>query len=131
MRPKLHWPWSTRAFFDLRAPRVISTVDVNNAGSSACWEDGMRWEAAIARSPREESLCWTAPVHPARESGKPRRLLAVRAAPAPSARLVPGLLLTRAIPPPLALPYPAIPVCRLLRPGPPKPTPDHTATTQR
>ncbi len=46
------------AFFDLRADRVISTVDVNNGASIRVLEKiGMRWEA-VFRKHRRAKNCW-------------------------------------------------------------------------
>lgn len=47
------------AFFDLRAQRVISTVDVNNAASIRVLEKiGMRWEAVYRRHRRAKNRWW-------------------------------------------------------------------------
>jgi RimJ/RimL family protein N-acetyltransferase len=47
------------AFYDLRAERVISTVDVNNSASIRVLEKiGMRWEAVYRRHRRAKSRWW-------------------------------------------------------------------------
>jgi ribosomal-protein-alanine N-acetyltransferase len=47
------------AFFDLRAMRVISTVDVNNSASIRVLEKiGMRWEAVYRRHRRAKNRWW-------------------------------------------------------------------------
>jgi ribosomal-protein-alanine N-acetyltransferase len=47
------------AFFDLRADRVISTVDVNNGASIRVLEKiGMRWEAVFRRHRRAKNRWW-------------------------------------------------------------------------
>jgi RimJ/RimL family protein N-acetyltransferase len=47
------------AFFDLRAQRVISTVDVNNAASIHVLEKiGMRWEAVYRKHRRAKNRWW-------------------------------------------------------------------------
>ena len=47
------------AFFDLRADRVISTVDVNNAASIRVLEKiGMRWEAVYRKHRRAKNRWW-------------------------------------------------------------------------
>jgi RimJ/RimL family protein N-acetyltransferase len=47
------------AFLDLRADRVISTVDVNNSASIRVLEKiGMRWEAVYRRHRRAKSRWW-------------------------------------------------------------------------
>jgi RimJ/RimL family protein N-acetyltransferase len=47
------------AFFDLRADRVISTVDVNNGASIRVLEKvGMRWEAVYRRHRRAKNRWW-------------------------------------------------------------------------
>jgi ribosomal-protein-alanine N-acetyltransferase len=47
------------AFFDLRAHRVISTVDVNNAASIRVLEKiGMRWEAVYRKHRRAKNRWW-------------------------------------------------------------------------
>jgi ribosomal-protein-alanine N-acetyltransferase len=47
------------AFFDLRAERVISTVDVNNKASIHVLEKvGMRWEAVYRRHRRAKNRWW-------------------------------------------------------------------------
>jgi [ribosomal protein S5]-alanine N-acetyltransferase len=47
------------AFFDLRAERVISTVDVNNGASIRVLEKiGMRWEAVFRKHRRAKSRWW-------------------------------------------------------------------------
>jgi ribosomal-protein-alanine N-acetyltransferase len=47
------------AFFDLRALRVISTVDVNNAASIRVLEKiGMRWEAVYRKHRRAKNRWW-------------------------------------------------------------------------
>ena len=47
------------AFFDLRAERVISTVDVNNRASIRVMEKiGMRWEAVFRKHRRAKSRWW-------------------------------------------------------------------------
>ena len=47
------------AFFDLRAQRVISTVDVNNAASIRVLEKiGMRWEAVYRKHRRAKNRWW-------------------------------------------------------------------------
>jgi ribosomal-protein-alanine N-acetyltransferase len=47
------------AFFDLRADRVISTVDVNNSASIRVLEKiGMRWEAVYRRHRRAKNRWW-------------------------------------------------------------------------
>jgi [ribosomal protein S5]-alanine N-acetyltransferase len=47
------------AFFDLRAERVISTVDVNNAASIRVLEKiGMRWEAVYRKHRRAKNRWW-------------------------------------------------------------------------
>jgi [ribosomal protein S5]-alanine N-acetyltransferase len=47
------------AFFDLRAERVVSTVDVNNGASIRVLEKiGMRWEAVYRRHRRAKNRWW-------------------------------------------------------------------------
>ena len=47
------------AFFDLRADRVISTVDVNNGASIRVLEKiGMRWEAVFLKHRRAKNRWW-------------------------------------------------------------------------
>lgn len=47
------------AFFDLRADRVISTVDVNNEASMRVLEKiGMRWEAVYRKHRRAKNRWW-------------------------------------------------------------------------
>jgi RimJ/RimL family protein N-acetyltransferase len=47
------------AFFDLRAQRVMSTVDVNNAASIRVLEKiGMRWEAVYRKHRRAKNRWW-------------------------------------------------------------------------
>ena len=47
------------AFFDLRAERVISTVDVNNSASIRVLEKvGMRWEAVYRKHRRAKNRWW-------------------------------------------------------------------------
>ena len=47
------------AFFDLRADRVISTVDVNNKASIHVLEKiGMRWEAVFRKHRRAKNRWW-------------------------------------------------------------------------
>ncbi len=47
------------AFFDLRADRVISTVDVNNGASIRVLEKiGMRWEAVFRKHRRAKNRWW-------------------------------------------------------------------------
>jgi [ribosomal protein S5]-alanine N-acetyltransferase len=47
------------AFFDLRAARVISTVDVNNGASIRVLEKiGMRWEAVFRKHRRAKNRWW-------------------------------------------------------------------------
>jgi RimJ/RimL family protein N-acetyltransferase len=47
------------AFFDLRADRVISTVDVNNQASMRVLEKvGMRWEAVYRKHRRAKNRWW-------------------------------------------------------------------------
>jgi ribosomal-protein-alanine N-acetyltransferase len=47
------------AFFDLRADRVISTVDVNNRASIRVLEKiGMRWEAVFRKHRRAKNRWW-------------------------------------------------------------------------
>jgi ribosomal-protein-alanine N-acetyltransferase len=47
------------AFFDLRAERVISTVDVNNKASMRVLEKvGMRWEAVFRKHRRAKNRWW-------------------------------------------------------------------------
>jgi RimJ/RimL family protein N-acetyltransferase len=47
------------AFFELRAERVISTVDVNNAASIRVLEKiGMRWEAVYRKHRRAKNRWW-------------------------------------------------------------------------
>jgi ribosomal-protein-alanine N-acetyltransferase len=47
------------AFFELRAERVISTVDVNNGASIRVLEKvGMRWEAVYRRHRRAKNRWW-------------------------------------------------------------------------
>jgi RimJ/RimL family protein N-acetyltransferase len=47
------------AFFDLRAERVISTVDVNNRASIRVLEKiGMRWEAVFRKHRRAKNRWW-------------------------------------------------------------------------
>ncbi|MDP9082299.1 MAG: GNAT family N-acetyltransferase [Pseudomonadota bacterium] len=47
------------AFFDLRADRVISTVDVNNSASIRVLEKiGMRWEAVFRKYRRAKNRWW-------------------------------------------------------------------------
>ena len=47
------------AFFDLRAERVISTVDVNNSASIRVLEKiGMRWEAVFRKHRRAKNRWW-------------------------------------------------------------------------
>jgi ribosomal-protein-alanine N-acetyltransferase len=47
------------AFFDLRAQRVISTVDVNNGASIRVLEKiGMRWEAVYRKHRRAKNRWW-------------------------------------------------------------------------
>ncbi len=47
------------AFFDLRAERVISTVDVNNRASIRVLEKiGMRWEAVYRKHRRAKNRWW-------------------------------------------------------------------------
>jgi RimJ/RimL family protein N-acetyltransferase len=47
------------AFFDLRAERVISTVDVNNQASMRVLEKvGMRWEAVYRKHRRAKNRWW-------------------------------------------------------------------------
>ncbi len=47
------------AFFELRAQRVISTVDVNNRASIRVLEKiGMRWEAVFRRHRRAKNRWW-------------------------------------------------------------------------
>jgi ribosomal-protein-alanine N-acetyltransferase len=47
------------AFFDLRADRVISTVDVNNSASIRVLEKiGMRWEAVFRKHRRAKNRWW-------------------------------------------------------------------------
>lgn len=47
------------AFFDLRAERVISTVDVNNNASIRVLEKlGMRWEAVFRKHRRAKNRWW-------------------------------------------------------------------------
>jgi [ribosomal protein S5]-alanine N-acetyltransferase len=47
------------AFFDLRAARVISTVDINNGASIRVLEKiGMRWEAVFRKHRRAKNRWW-------------------------------------------------------------------------
>ena len=47
------------AFFDLRADRVISTVDINNGASIRVLEKiGMRWEAVFRKHRRAKNRWW-------------------------------------------------------------------------
>jgi ribosomal-protein-alanine N-acetyltransferase len=47
------------AFFDLRADRIISTVDVNNQASIRVLEKiGMRWEAVFRKHRRAKNRWW-------------------------------------------------------------------------
>jgi len=47
------------AFFDLRAARIISTVDVNNKASIRVLEKiGMRWEAVFRKHRRAKNRWW-------------------------------------------------------------------------
>jgi RimJ/RimL family protein N-acetyltransferase len=47
------------AFFDLRAARVISTVDINNSASIRVLEKiGMRWEAVYRKHRRAKNRWW-------------------------------------------------------------------------
>ena len=47
------------AFFDLRAERVISTVDINNSASIRVLEKiGMRWEAVFRKHRRAKNRWW-------------------------------------------------------------------------
>jgi [ribosomal protein S5]-alanine N-acetyltransferase len=47
------------AFFDLRAERIISTVDVNNRASIRVLEKiGMRWEAVFRKHRRAKNRWW-------------------------------------------------------------------------
>ncbi len=47
------------AFFDLRADRVISTVDINNSASIRVLEKiGMRWEAVYRKHKRAKNRWW-------------------------------------------------------------------------
>ncbi len=47
------------AFFDLRADRIISTVDVNNRASIRVLEKiGMRWEAVFRKHRRAKNRWW-------------------------------------------------------------------------
>ena len=47
------------AFFDLRADRIISTVDVNNGASIRVLEKiGMRWEAVFRKHRRAKNRWW-------------------------------------------------------------------------
>jgi [ribosomal protein S5]-alanine N-acetyltransferase len=47
------------AFFDLRADRVISTVDINNSASIRVLEKiGMRWEAVFRKHRRAKNRWW-------------------------------------------------------------------------
>ncbi|HWJ33856.1 MAG TPA: GNAT family protein [Steroidobacteraceae bacterium] len=47
------------AFFDLRAARIISTVDVNNRASIRVLEKiGMRWEAVFRKHRRAKNRWW-------------------------------------------------------------------------
>ncbi|HEY3659213.1 MAG TPA: GNAT family protein [Steroidobacteraceae bacterium] len=47
------------AFFDLRADRIISTVDVNNQASMRVLEKiGMRWEAVFRKHRRAKNRWW-------------------------------------------------------------------------
>jgi [ribosomal protein S5]-alanine N-acetyltransferase len=47
------------AFFDLRAERVISTVDINNRASIRVLEKiGMRWEAVFRKHRRAKNRWW-------------------------------------------------------------------------
>ncbi len=47
------------AFFDLRAERVISTVDINNSASIRVLEKiGMRWEAVYRKHRRAKNRWW-------------------------------------------------------------------------
>jgi RimJ/RimL family protein N-acetyltransferase len=47
------------AFFDLRAHRVISTVDINNGASIRVLEKiGMRWEAVFRKHRRAKNRWW-------------------------------------------------------------------------
>jgi len=47
------------AFFELRADRVISTVDVNNGASIRVLEKiGMRWEAVYRKHRRAKNRWW-------------------------------------------------------------------------
>lgn len=47
------------AFYDLRADRVISTVDVNNSASIRVLEKiGMRWEAVFRKHRRAKNRWW-------------------------------------------------------------------------
>ena len=47
------------AFFDLRAERIISTVDVNNQASIRVLEKvGMRWEAVFRKHRRAKNRWW-------------------------------------------------------------------------
>jgi [ribosomal protein S5]-alanine N-acetyltransferase len=47
------------AFFDLRADRIISTVDVNNKASIRVLEKiGMRWEAVFRKHRRAKNRWW-------------------------------------------------------------------------
>jgi RimJ/RimL family protein N-acetyltransferase len=47
------------AFFDLRADRIISTVDVNNQASMRVLEKvGMRWEAVYRKHRRAKNRWW-------------------------------------------------------------------------
>jgi RimJ/RimL family protein N-acetyltransferase len=47
------------AFFDLRADRIISTVDVNNKASIHVLEKiGMRWEAVFRKHRRAKNRWW-------------------------------------------------------------------------
>ena len=59
LRPKLRSALVDAAFFDLRADRVISTVDVNNAASIRVLEKiGMRWEAVYRKHRRAKNRWW-------------------------------------------------------------------------
>jgi RimJ/RimL family protein N-acetyltransferase len=47
------------AFFELRADRIISTVDVNNKASIHVLEKiGMRWEAVFRKHRRAKNRWW-------------------------------------------------------------------------
>ncbi len=47
------------AFYDLRADRVISTVDINNSASIRVLEKiGMRWEAVFRKHRRAKNRWW-------------------------------------------------------------------------